>query len=140
VLIKSFCFVCNSCCCCCCCCCCGETLTHSLSRLVSDTGATTRRVRGKAAVVGVSCYLESGSRKREKKQDHHRFFGDPAFYQVCFTLFSFSYHGCSFFFLPASWLSQMLILMCRRSVLLSRISSGSVSWMLSLCCRVWCFG
>ncbi len=134
VLIKSFCFVCNS--CCCCCCCCGETLTHSLSRLVSDTGATTRRVRGTAAVVGVSCYLESGSRKREKKQDHHRFFGDPAFYQVCFTLFSFSYHGCSFFFLPASWLSQMLILMCHRSVLLSRISSGSVSWMLSLCCRV----
>ncbi|CAN5964805.1 unnamed protein product [Sphagnum jensenii] len=57
------------------------TLTHSLSRLVSDTGATTRRVRGTAAVVGVSCYLESGSRKREKKQDHHRFFGDPAFYQ-----------------------------------------------------------
>ncbi len=50
VLIKSFCFVCNSRCYCCCCCCSGETLTHSLSRLVSDTGATTRRVRGTAAV------------------------------------------------------------------------------------------
>jgi hypothetical protein len=60
-----------------------HSLTHSLSRLVSDTGATTRRVRGTAAVVGVSCYLEGGRRKREKEQDHHRFFGDSVFYQVC---------------------------------------------------------
>jgi hypothetical protein len=34
----------------------------------------------------------------------------------------------------------VLSLMCRRSVLLSRISFVSLSWMLSLCCRVWCFG
>ncbi len=101
VLIKSFCFVCNS---CCYCCCCGETLTHSLSRLVSDTGVTIRRVRGTAAVVGVSCYLESGRRKREKEQDHHRFFGDPAFHQVCFTLFSSLTMDAlfSFFLLPGS--------------------------------------
>ncbi|CAM6019280.1 unnamed protein product [Sphagnum balticum] len=45
-----------------------------------DTNADMRGA-GNSAVVGVSCYLESGRRKREKEQDHHRFFGDLAFHQ-----------------------------------------------------------
>ncbi len=62
VLIKTFCFVCNS--CCYCCCCCGETLTHSLSRLVSDTGATTRRIRGNSG--SSRRFLLSGEWKKEE--------------------------------------------------------------------------
>ncbi|CAK9869958.1 unnamed protein product [Sphagnum jensenii] len=32
-------------------------------------------------LLGLACCVCLSSRKREKKQDHHRFFGDPAFHQ-----------------------------------------------------------
>jgi hypothetical protein len=80
-----------------------HSLTHSPGSFLIP-GPQQDASGGTAAVVGVSCYLESGRRKREKEQDYHRFFGDPAFHQVCFSLSSSLTMDAlfSFFLLPGS--------------------------------------